>query len=243
MKLFIMGELIQSLFGGLLTFAIVLVGVNYFLRYTFENRFLNSKSDYLISNSLVQMLILLTMAYWAVSAAGIAAIGSLLDGYDGPEKLFTAFLIFSVLGALVVTITTAMSIYHVFRRNGNVNLLKNLSYVGIALVGITTILGLILFAKFDIPKVSTICIIIFVILLAIACWFEYQYCLSVDKFFEGGQELSYQERILKLLEAQAGPVDAATFVEKKPTKFCPNCGEQIDATSEVCPVCSEKTNF
>lgn len=242
MKLFIMGELIQSLFGGLLTFAIVLVGVNYFLRYTFENRFLNSKSDYLISNTLVQMLILLTFAYWSISIAVVAG-ELLLDGDEGPGKLALAFMIVTIVGALVVSITTAMSIYHVFRRNGNANLLKNLSYVGIALVGITTILGLILFAKLDIPKVSTICIIIFVILLAVACWFEYQYCLSVDNFFKGGQELSYQERILKLLEAHSGPVDTTAVVEKKPTKFCPNCGEQIDATSEVCPICSEKTNF
>lgn len=237
-----MGELIQSLFGGLLTFAIVLVGVNYFLRYTFENRFLNSKSDYLISNTLVQALILLTFAYWSISMAVVAG-EDLLRGDEGELKLILAFMIISIIGALVVSITTAMSIYHVFRRNGNANLLKTLSYVGIALVGITTILGLILFAKLDIPKLSTIFIIIFVILLATACWFEYQYCLSVDKFFKGGQELSYQERILKLLEAQAGLVDTATFVEKKPTKFCPNCGEQIDATSEICPICSEKTNF
>ena len=237
-----MEELIQSLFGGLLTFAIILVGVNYFLRYTFENRYLNSKSDYLISNTLVQMMVLLTFAYWSISlivAGGMRSIA----GDDGIAKLSLAFMIISILGALVISITTAMSIYHVFKRNGNVNLLKNLSYVGIALVGITTILGLILFAKMDIPKLSTIFIIIFVILLATACWFEYQYCLSVDKFYEGGQELSYQERILKLLEAQASQSGTSEIVEPKPTKFCPNCGEKIDADSKVCPICSEKTNF
>lgn len=237
-----MEELIQSLFGGLLTFAIILVGVNYFLRYTFENRYLNSKSDYLISNTLVQMMVLLTFAYWSISlivAGGMRSIA----GDDGIAKLSLAFMIISILGALVVSITTAMSIYHVFKRNGNVNLLKNLSYVGIALVGITTILGQILFAKMDIPKLSTIFIIIFVILLATACWFEYQYCLSVDNFYEGGQELSYQERILKLLEAQASQSETSEIVEPKPTKFCPNCGEKIDADSKVCPICSEKTNF
>ena len=237
------GELLTNLFGGLLTFAIILVSVNYFLRYSFENRYLNSKSDYLISNSLVQMLILLTLSYWAVSLAGVATIASMTERFESPEKLFIAFMIVSILSTLVVTITTAMSVYHVFRRNGNANLLKTLSYVGIALIGITVILGVVLFAKMKIDTLSTIAIIVLIIMLAIACWFEYQYCLSVDKFFEGGQELSYQERILKLLEAQTGPVDTTTVVEKKPTKFCPNCGEQIDATSEICPICSEKTNF
>lgn len=237
-----MEELIQSLFGGLLTFAIILVGVNYFLRYTFENRFLNSKSDYLISNTLVQMLILLTFAYWSISIAAVAGM-ELFRGDDGPVKLVLAFMIISIIGALVVSITTAMSIYHVFKRNGNPNLLKNLSYVGIALVGITTILGLILFVKMDIPRLSTIFIIIFVLLLATACWFEYQYCMSVDNFFQGGQELSYQERILKLLEAQVTPNDSAQVIEAAPQKFCPNCGEKIDATKKVCPICGEETNF
>ena len=238
-----MGDLLSSLFGGLLTFAIVLVSVNYFLRYSFENRFLNSKSDYLISNSLVQMLILLTLSYWAVSFAGVEGISYILDGDEGKGKLFLAFMIVSIVGALVVTITTAMSIFHVFRRNAKADLLKNLSYVGIALLGIATILGLILFVKFDIPRLSTIAIIILVLLLAMACWFEYQYCLSVDKFFAGGQELSYQERILKLLEANVDPKTASQMVEEKPKKFCPNCGEQIDAMSKVCPICSEETNF
>lgn len=237
-----MGELIQSLFGGLLTFAIVLVGVNYFLRYTFENRYLNSKSDYLISNTLVQMLILLTFAYWSISIAAVAGM-DFLEGDNGTGKLGLAFMIISIISALVVTITTAMSIYHVFRRNGNSNLLKNLSYVGIGLVGITTILGLILFVKMDIPKLTVIFIIIFVVLLALACWFEYQYCLSVDNFFKGGQELSYQERILKLLEGQVTPADPVQVTETAPQKFCPNCGEKIDATKKVCPICSEETNF
>lgn len=240
-----MGELIQSLFGGLLTFAIVLVGVNYFLRYTFENRYLNSKSDYLISNTLVQMLILLTFSYWSISLGAVAGMDLFkgLDYDDGVGKLTLAFMIVSIIGALVVSITTAMSIYHVFRRNSNANSLKNLSYVGIAFVGITSILGLIVFVKMDIPKLSVICIIIFIILLAMACWFEYQYCQSVDNFFKGGQELSYQERILKLLEAQASHSGATELAKPKPTKFCPHCGEKIDADSKVCPICREETNF
>jgi len=237
------GELIQSLFGGLLSFAIVLVCVNYFLRYTFENRYLNAKSDYLISNSLVQMLLMLTYAYWAVAGAGAMAMMDAFDGDEGIGKLFLAFLIISVFGALVVTITTAMSIYHVFRRNGKADFLKILSYVGVGLVGLSTLLGLILFVKADIPKLTMIFVIILLIMLATACWFEYQYIQSVDKLFKGGQELSYQERILKLLEAHQGAPGSVAPVEEKPKKFCPNCGEKIDATSKVCPICSEETKF
>ena len=82
-----------------------------------------------------------------------------------------------------------------------------------------------------------------IILLAMACWFEYQYCQSVDNFFKGGQELSYQERILKLLEAHAAPDGSTQVVEAVPKKFCPNCGERIGATNKVCPVCGEETKF
>ena len=151
-------------------------------------------------------------------------------------------MVLASFGAIVVTISTAMSLFHIFRRNGDANFLKTLSYVGIGLIVLTSLIGLIEFSSFEDGKVGFI--ISFLLLMVLAAWFEYKYCLSIDEFFKHGHQKSYQERVLTSLEANKTIPSVSEPVEQPiAKKFCPNCGEQINASSTICPICSEKTNF
>lgn len=241
-------SIIISLLTILTTFAVLMVLVNYILRYFFENRYLDSKSEYLISNPLVQFLMMMAFGYWISQIFQNTTPGE--DAYDLMNYLFeekkaitVIFMLLASLGSIVVTITSAMSLFHIFKRDGNATLLKNLSYIGIALIGLTSLLGLIIFSS--IKGQEALPIITFLLIAGIACWFEYKYCQSIDVFFMNGRELSYQEKIIALLKGANTQTDDSSEAQlaEKPKKYCPNCGEQIDATSKVCPICSEETNF
>ncbi len=239
-------DLMFSLLTILVTFSVILVMVNYLLRYVFENRYLNSKSEYLISNPLVQFLMMMSLGYWITQSFQSAALDnetfSFLDYIFEEKKALTIiFMLIASFGSILVTITSAMSLFHVFRRNGNSELLKRLSYIGAAVISLSSLLGLILFT---VKGNEVMSIITFLIILGVTCWFEYMYSQSVNQFFKNGQELSYQEKIIALLEAHNTAAGSDNVLEKEKTqKYCPNCGERIDADSKVCPICSEETNF
>ncbi|MBQ9555381.1 MAG: hypothetical protein IJV05_04070 [Muribaculaceae bacterium] len=229
-------DLLTTFVTIFVSIAILLVLVNYFLRYQFENRYLDANSEYLISSPLVQFAAMMTFCYWMTQLMEEVRIVN--DLFEDKKAVFILFLLCASIGSVVVTVTVAMSVFHVFRRNGNADLLKRLSYIGTGLIVLTSLLGIVAFSEI------TAMIIAFVLLVALVGWFEYMYCLSVDQFFMNGKAMSYQERILAMLERNAKTTSATTApTVEKPKKFCPNCGERIDADSKVCPICREETNF
>ncbi len=227
---------------------IILIGVNYWLRSSYEHKFEGSNSGFLMASQLTKCCI--SVAYAQTLLEQIQEVNQHLGGvniisflHDIGQTGIVIWFLFILIAAIVVTYLTCYILYSLFKNNFNfekdIITIKTNSYISSAIICSIIIMSIILFKKLNGINVPPLGIIISIVELGIAGYFEYKFIQALDSSVSN-KRISLHDRMNQLLQ------NTTTEEEKqveKPKKYCPECGEHIDATLETCPACGEKTNF